>query len=239
MAFSTAKKEEGGNIVQWVAVGATLLAVIAALFKEEFVRILRHPSLDVAAIEPPHCHKLPVSYVVQRTAPTYVTTRGYFFRLWVQNNGNSKADQVQVFASKLWRQAADGGFREDLTFLPMNLLWSHYPEESRVVYADGISPEMGKHCDLGFIFKPTERIELGHDLPDVPSESTIFSLALEVKPSSNSHLLGPGVYRLELRIAAANCPPITRVLEINHTGKYYGNSDEMFRSGIGFKFIES
>lgn len=227
-----------GNIAQWAAVAATVVAIIVALFKEEIMRLWRRPSLSVAKIEPPHCHKLRVKYWFQRTALTHVVTEGYFFRLWVENKGRVKADQVQVFASKLSRRAADGSFIEDAHFLPMNLLWSHYPEESRIIYAEGISPKMGKHCDLGRIIKPSERTELGDDRSDVAVDSTVFALSLEVKPSSLSHLLAPDIYRLELRIAAANNPPVTKTLEINHTGKWFDNADEMFRKGTGLKFLD-
>jgi hypothetical protein len=225
------------TIPQWIAAFATSAAVLIALFKEELIRLLRHPSLSVAPIQPPHCHKLPLRYWIQRTAPTHVVTESYYFRLWIENKGKSKADQVQVFASKLFRRAADGTFKEDAHFLPMNLPWSHYPEESPVVYAEGISPDMGKHCDLGSIVRPTERVELGHDLPGVAPGDTVFALSLEVKPFSQSHLLGPDTYRLELRIAAANSVPVTKILKITHTGNWFDDPDEMFRRGIGLKFV--
>src|SRR5258706_14740223 len=42
------------------------------------------------------------------------------------------------------------------SFLPMNLRWSHGQQGSRAseIFADGISPEMGKHYDLGLMVYP-------------------------------------------------------------------------------------
>lgn len=167
------------------------------------------------------------------TTVTYSNIITYIVK-WIENSGRATAHQVQVFASKLFRRAANGSFKEDSRFLPMNLLWAHDDK----VYAEGISPKMGKHCNLGRIIKPSERAEVGDDLPEVAATNTIFALFLEVKPSSSSHLLAPETYRLELKIAAANTPPVTKLLEITHTGKWFDNPEEMFRNGIGLKFID-
>ncbi len=141
-AAEVARTMEIGNLAQWVGAGVTFLAVLVALFKDSIINWSRRPVLVLSPIAPPHCHKLPVRYWTQRVAPTHVVTQGYFFRLWIKNDGKARADQVQVFASKLSRRAADGNFKEDSRFLPMNLLWSHYPEETRTVYAEGISAKM-------------------------------------------------------------------------------------------------
>ena len=60
-----------------------------------------------------------------------------------------------------------------------------------------------------------------------------FHLELEIKPARGSHLLPPGYYRLELRVAAANARPITKILEINHTGRWFPDEEKMFDEGVG------
>ena len=97
---------------------------------------------------------------------------------------------VQIFAEKLLRQSADGSFREVRSFLPMNLTWSHGGE----VFAVGISPEMGKHCDLGRIIKPEHRKLFGDDVEGVPDSQTLLALDLEFKPNTKSHIIRPGAY---------------------------------------------
>lgn len=232
-----------GTVAQWAGAIATFLAVLVALFKDSFIKWWYRPKLEVTAkLEEPHCQMTSVYYDVQRVAPTRVVAKCYYLRIWIENSGKTRAERVQVFAAKLLRRAADGEFRTDLKFLPMNLLWTHYegPGGAREIYAEGISPEMGKHCELGRIIDPTDplvRKELGENLPEVPSTSTIFALDLEVHPSTLCHLLAPGTYRLKLRIAAANCRPITRVLEFTLTGDWFDDPQKMFRDGIGMRIL--
>jgi hypothetical protein len=58
-------------------------------------------------------------------------------------------------------------------------------------------------------------------------------LDLEVKPGSQGHLVKPGTYQLELRIAAANARPVIKQLEFTCTGKWFDDETDMFREGIG------
>ena len=96
-----------------------------------------------------------------------------------------------------------------------------------------MNPKMGRHCDLGHISDPARKAATGDEIPDVAAEKTIFHLELEIKPATGSHLLPPGYYRLELRVAAANARPITKTLEINHTGQWFIEEDKMFDEGVG------
>jgi hypothetical protein len=229
-----------GNVAQWVGAGTTLLAVLVALFKDEIIKRWRRPILDVSTVlEPPHCHMTTLRYTTQRTGSTYAEAGCYYFRLWVENRGKTRADRVQVFVAKLSRRVADGTFKEDVRFLPMNLRWSHMqtlgggPE----VYAEGISPQMGKHCDIGHIIDPAHRAECGEALSGVPPTSTLFALDLEVYPNTLGHLLTPGTYRLVLRVAAANSLPMTKILEVTVTGKWFDNERLMFQDGIGLRVV--
>lgn len=234
---------ELGNLAQWVAAAATLLAVLVALFKTEIVSWWRRPILDVSIfLEPPYCHSTTLHYTVQRTALTYAQAQCYYFRLWVQNHGKTRAERVQVHAAKLFRKVADGSFREDKHFLPMNLRWAHghsrEPGGGPEIYAEGISPRMGKHCDLGHVTDPQSRAELGEALDGVPQGNTIFALDLEVNPNTKSNLLAPGTYRLELQVAAANSAPMQKVVEITVTGQWFADERKMFQDGIGLRVIQ-
>jgi hypothetical protein len=228
---------EIGNLAQWVGAAVTFLAVLVALFKEGIVRWRRRPILDLVSVL---SHAIPMRYSVQRTSLTLAVTQSYYFRLWIENRGKSRAESVQVYVAKLLRRAADGTFREDPHFLPLNLRWSHGqgPDGSPEVYAEGISPGMGKHCDLGHIIDPAHRGELGEALAEVPATDTILALDLEVLPTSLSHLIAPGTYQLELRIAAANCLPVTKILKVTLTGKWFHDEQVMFRDGIGLQITK-
>lgn len=232
---------EMGTVGQWASAGATLMAVLVALFKNELVGWWRRPKLELSAgLVPPHCHIMPIHYQVQRVAPTFIQSKCCYLRLWIANTGKTRAEKVQVFASKVLKKDADGEFREESNFIPVNLLWSHRQTVvgGQEVYAEGISPKMGKHCDFGHIYDPICRKDFGEDLPELSPTSTIFALALEVCPSTLTHLLVPGTYRIELHIAATNSSPIIKMLEFTVTGNWFDDLQKMVRDGIGLRIIQ-
>jgi hypothetical protein len=235
---------EIGNFAQWAGALATLLAVLVALFKTEIVNRWRRPILNATVfLEPPYCHSTTLHYQVQKTALTFVQAQCYYFRLWIENRGKTRADRVQVFAARLFRKVADGSFTEDRSFLPMNLRWAHghsrEPGGGPEIYAEGISPEMGKHCDLGHITDPQFRSDLQENFDGVDAASTIFALDLEVNPSTKSNLLAPGTYRLELQVAAANSRPVKKIIEITITGHWFTDERKMFQDGIGLRIVST
>ena len=225
-----------GNVAQWTAAIATFLAVIIALFKEEFINLWRRPKL-VATIKlsPPDSTKTPVIITYPRPPEPPITKEAssYYFRLWIKNDGKARAEKVQVFAEKLCRKAADGTFLPVEGFMPMNLRWTHSGE----IFTEGISPLMGKHCDLGHITHPAELIDLQEDHPDAQGK-TVLALELEAKPLTKSHLVAPGTYKLTLRIAGSNCQPTTTTLEITLIGDWYEDTGRMFRDGIAIKVLD-
>ena len=115
-----------GEIAIWVGSIATFLAVIVALFKEEFVRMWRRPKLNARIkLEAPDCHKTQMTMLDQKTGSVFLQAECYYFRLWVENIGNTRAEKIQIFVSKLLHRHADDSFVEVKSFLPMNLKWSH------------------------------------------------------------------------------------------------------------------
>jgi hypothetical protein len=120
---------EPGTWAQWAGATATFMAVLVALFKDSFYNWHRRPRLQVRiSVQPPDCHKIQIRATVMKTAPTLIVADSYYCRIWIENNGKSKANQVQVSASGLYRQLGDGTFKREPNFLPMNLLWSHTNE---------------------------------------------------------------------------------------------------------------
>jgi hypothetical protein len=229
-----------GSLTQWFGAVATLLAVLVALFREPVSRWWLRPKLvPRIKLSPPDCTKTEIYYSVQKTSRIEGRAECYYLRLWIENIGKSRAEKVQVFASKLWKRAADGSFKLVDLFLPMNLRWAHSPPPPQgEIYADGISPGMGKHCDLGHIVDPSHRAEIGYDLEGVPADQTILVLDLEVEPFTRTHLIAPGVYRLQLRIAGSNCAPITKTVELSLTGSWFPDQSRMFTDGVGMNVID-
>jgi len=218
----------------WAGAVATFLAVLVALFKEEIQALWRRPSLAASIrLSTPDCHKTEMTVTNTLTGQVLDSWPCYYFRVWVENSGNLRAEQVQMFLSRLLRKHADGSFKEEKQFLPMNLRWAN----SHEIFAEGISPKMGKHCDLGHIVHPSKATQAGNTLPNVPADKVIMSLDLEVKPNTKSHLLAPGTYRLELRLAAANSTPVVLILELTLTGGWYDDESRMFADGIGISHV--
>jgi hypothetical protein len=221
-----------GTVAQWAGAVGTISAVLVALFKDEILRNRRRPKLNVSiTLGPPDSVKTIWNYqILAPNLQTYIAKQAdcYFMRLWIENQGKTRAEKVQVFASKLLKEAEAGTFHPVKNFLPMNLQWAN----SHELFAEAISPYMGKHCDLGHIMTPSALVALQEDLPAVPSEHTVLALDLEVKPSTKNHLISPGRYLLELKIAGANVLPVVTTLDITLTGKWYDDAEKMFGDAI-------
>jgi hypothetical protein len=229
---------ETGTLAQRAGATATFLPVLVALFKDEYLRWRRQAKLRLSAsLAPPGCHKTTLTYLIQRTAPAHRSADCYYLRLWVENTGKTRAERVQVFVAKLSRRSADGSFKDVDQFLPMNLRWSHAGQKAPEVFAEGISPQMGRHCDLAHVVDPSFRKEMGYDLPTLKADETVLALDLEIQLNTLSHLVPPGVYRLTLRVAAANCRPRTHVLELTITGKWFADEPRMFTDGLGIRLL--
>src|ERR1043166_2312710 len=109
----------------WAGVCVTSAAVLVALFKDDLRSLWRRPRLMVKLrMGAPDCQKTEMAF--SRLSGQFVA-RGpcYYFRLWVENTGNLRADRVQVFVSRLLRRDAAGDFRAVTRFLPMNLKWAN------------------------------------------------------------------------------------------------------------------
>lgn len=119
------------------------MAITVALFKESILHKLRHPELT-ARLEARHpdCVKTPLSH------GGWDGSR-YFLRLWIENVGDARADGVEVFVARAWVEGKEGSFEELPQFTAMNLRWSYSEYHKPTIYTDGISPRMGRYCDLG------------------------------------------------------------------------------------------
>jgi hypothetical protein len=215
----------------WVGAVATSAAVFIALFKDEWLKYRRRPRLSVSIDpKPPDCLLIPsLVYGPNRG----VLWRGdiYYLRLWVENGGRGRAEQVQVFLSKLYKKNANHEFAPVSTFVPMNLRWSNYADSRPEIFAAGISQKFGKHCDLCSISDPANPTEPLKGYEGQP----IGNLQVEAPPNNDSHRLPPGDYKLEVMVGAANANPITRSVLLNLKGKWSSDPDTMFRDYVGVR----
>src|SRR5208337_3919680 len=138
------KRMELGNLAQWAGAVGTISAVIVALSKEALLRFIKRPRL-VALLksEYPYCVKIPA----RETSPEVWDGFRYWIRIMVKNEGGARADKVGVFLSRFVVEQTD---EQAPKFMPMNLQWSYINN----IYADGISPDMSRLCDLAAISDP-------------------------------------------------------------------------------------
>lgn len=114
----------------------------------------------------------------------------------------------------------------------MNLLWSHGRPGQSEVFAQGISPQMGRHCELAHIVDPAHSERFGIPHVDAVLGQCWLILDLEAPPNVGSHLLSAGDYRLIVRVAAANALPAIHTIELSLSGRWYDEQDKMFFDGV-------
>jgi len=204
---------------------AALIGVMAALLKEELTRLWRHPQLTAkVAVTSPFCVKTPLRVVRGNQAHDFGC---YYYRIWIENSGNQRAERVQVYAAELFHQSSSGKYVSVQSFLPLNLKWANSIDGKPVVYED-LSPGIGRHCDIGHVNSPEYGLQTGDHRAGVPVATVLLRLDTEVDPFTRSSTLMPGNYRLRLRIAAANVRPAEMLLELRHSGDWFEDEATMF-----------
>jgi hypothetical protein len=222
------------TLAQYLGAVATFGAVLVALFKDEFLRHLRRPKLTVRIKpEPPDCLLVPSAVVYNQTGILW-TGRIYYVRLWIENVGKGRVEQVQVFVSTLFKENANGAFSPVAEFEPMNLRWANSRDPNNPeIFAPGISRDFGKHCDLCSISdpaNPTDSLK-GHE------GQCVANLQLEVVPNGDRHRLPPGNYVVEVRVGAANAGPVTTYVRLNIKGPWSPDQETMFRENLGVQIV--
>src|SRR5262245_53113967 len=97
---------EPGTWTQIASTIATLLAVVVALFKERILSWYYAPKLTIQARpHPPDIDHIPFRFERPGTPPGFPREYGsidsYFLRLWIKNEGKTRAEKVQVFVSEV------------------------------------------------------------------------------------------------------------------------------------------
>lgn len=169
---------------------------------------------------PPDCQSIPLE--LSFIGKPGKQAKGYYYRLKIYNDGRGPAKQVEVFASSLLKKNENNNFEVVSSFIPMNLRWSHFEGW----FAPAILPKMYRHCNLGKTPHPQKH-------PEIWGRWTVFFLTLHVIPNNGGERVPPGLYRLGLKVAAENIKkPIEATLEINNSGEWYEEEEEMLEKGI-------
>ena len=79
----------------------------------------------------------PISQTAVEAGENFFVADCYFLRFQVVNKGKQKAENVEVFASHLTKQQADGSYKKVTSFLPMHLKWVNHLD----IFMPMISPK--------------------------------------------------------------------------------------------------
>jgi hypothetical protein len=215
------------SAAQWFGAVATLLAVIVALSKDSIREWWRKPKLIATCENSPPCNVRTPLFVNDPTTGNLLWTGdSYWVRVKVENKGRTRAEKIQVSLSKLYYRPAvvDGDYSEVLNHhLPINLRWTHV----HVPIQDGISPDMSALGDIIALCDPGN--PHWPKPANIPPNTTVGRLQLEVDLPPEFHSLRPGSWKLTLRIGAANAKPIDQTLLFSHTGEWRQTDDDMRR----------
>jgi hypothetical protein len=172
-----------GDIPAWIAAMGTVAAVLVALYGDIFKKWIYHPALKVTIKD-----GLPDNVMIKKDNGYY----SYFSRLWIENNGRSSAENVEVYVKALKKKNDQGIFVEDDSWQPMNLIWSNIGG----IYLENLPVGMGKHCDFTEIF----------------SKHYWFVFCSIDPPNNGGHQKGIGEYMIEVLVASTNHTKVVSVL---------------------------
>jgi hypothetical protein len=226
------------DLMPFVAPSVTLLAILAALFKEDIVKRWRKPDLRASMhLEAPDCELCTMQRIAQTGdgTETIVSAPCYAFRMRIENCGREKAEHVQVFVAEASIKDASGAFRPIHGFLPLNLEWSYSAQKGPDAFADVINPGMTRYLDFGHIIKPEMNEPFGHTGAHLSPGRAIFTFFAGATPQSGAHLMKEGSHRLKLYLSASNADRKTATVDLMISGAWHEDAAVMLRDGIAIK----
>ena len=194
-----------------MVVGTFAVAVVAA-FQDRIRFRLFGPRLGLAGGPdyPPDGDPVPM---VDGTEANKRICDGCFVGLPIRNDGPAPAQDVEVMISELERYD-NNTFKLDYKFYPLPLYWRHYVPVR--VFLERLLPGSVRHIGLGHIPSHFD----GRSKGGLP-----FVINSPMRPTTESHILDPGRYRLTLEISAANSrKPASIRIELSFDGKWRGDN---------------
>ena len=114
---------KSGEAIQWGGAGLPPWPSRWLSSRKAFLQVLPPELKAKGRSGIPNCVKTLMSHETWRGSRT-------FLRLWIENVGNVRAEEVEVFLSRAWVEQK-GSFKEFSPFTPMNLTWSYRDPKSR------------------------------------------------------------------------------------------------------------
>jgi hypothetical protein len=229
---TTGDDSHWGTYADWVVAGATLLLAFVAALQDRIRAWFDSPKFEITTDTAPPCCVMVPAYSV----PDGLFIANYvFLRIRVNNVGSAAARNVEVYAHSLHRICDDAN-ESVKSFPPMNLKWA---DTNGAIYIPSISPYMGRYCDICHVADPARRTEAEKPRYAVPTTQTTMAFDLQAAPNHKGHIVGPGQYLLEVRVAAENCPPIGCSIQITLQGSWNSDETTMLRDFVNIKVLKT
>jgi hypothetical protein len=222
------------TMADWLVAIGTLVLAFVTVFQDYLRSKLWSPVLDCKInLHPPDCHKTTV--VFDDRKGNVGSFDSYFFRFEIWNHGKVSAKNVEVLITEVLKKKGNS-YELISSFSPDNLAWSTLSEAPGKFerYCTYISPTTYKHCNLGHIHDPHYRQVIGEDNPalNVHVPETIFCFDVIFRSTILYHLVGPGTYRIRIKVGCENAKTIERQYEITITGKWNPDEARMLNEGM-------
>jgi hypothetical protein len=218
-------------MADWLVAFGTIVLAVLAVFQDRIRSWFWSPKLDCTiSLHPPDCHRT-ISLLGDKQFFSFY----YLLEIW--NKGNVSARNVEVLIVDVQRKEGTS-FKMIDSFLPDNLKWSTLFDVSgdRLIskrYCEYISPDSFKHCNLGHIHDPAYRKADGDDSHlSISEKETIFCFDVHFMSTKRYYLVGPGVYRVKIKVGCENAKTITRSYQITITGKWFEDETRMLNEGV-------
>jgi hypothetical protein len=207
----------------WIAIGTiflglvTFLTVLVALFQEKIKKSFTQARLKMEILlKRPHSHQIDLTHSVTGK----FLSKSIYIRILISHLRGSSAEDVEIMIVNFWEIKPDGSKVIKKSFLPMNLVWSHFkPRRINLRIPKGLF----RHCDLG-------RIQ--------PSDSKSI-LVLDTMTQSNPvaggeipNVIKPGKYEFELWLSGLNTRIIKKRWRLEFDGQWTDNEDKMLKDHI-------
>lgn len=207
----------------WMAIGTiflgivTFLAVLVALFQEKIKKYFTQARLKMEILlKRPHSHQIDLTDPVNRK----FFSKSIYIRILISHLRGSSAQDVEIMIVNFWEIKSDGSKVVKKSFLPMNLVWSHFqPRRTNLRIPKGLF----RHCDLGKI-QPIDR------------ESTlVLDTMVQPNPVAGGEIpnvIKPGKYEFELWLSGLNTKIIKKRWHLEFDKQWTDNEDKMLRDCI-------
>ena len=209
------------NTNAWTAIGTIFLGLVAlsTFFYDRYKNRRARVSM-VINTAPPDCHQIELT---DSNTGKFVS-KCIYIRIRVEHRRGNSAEDVEIIVSNLWTINEDGKRIVKKSFLPMNLLWSHFDGKKR-----SIPVGLFRHCDFGS-FRPKF----------TNNTYTVLRLDTAVQPNRVSggaipNVIEPGKYEFELVLSGKNSNVIRKRWLLKFSEDWSDVENEMLRDHISIK----